>query len=219
MAFNIASYLDDGLSCAGSIMGPFRFENPTHLGTVWVRPRVTFGRNSYMNDGYIREDVTVGRFCSIGRRVSLAAGEHPPQWLTTHPIVWNSRRSASVYERAAARQQRDPSTNIGHDVFIGDNVVVLPGVSIGTGAVVGANAVVTKDVPCYAVVGGVPAQLIRQRFPDKICAELLESEWWMLPDPAIHEMEINDIVSCLKLMPELRERFGVVPFAFKGDVF
>ena len=87
---------------------------------------------------------------------------------------------------------------IGNDVWIGHGAVILPGVSIGTGAVIGANAVVTKDVPPYMIVAGVPAKILRPRFDEKTVERLLQSAWWdwsveliykALPD--IQTMEIN----------------------------
>ena len=75
-----------------------------------------------------------------------------------------------------------PRTIIGNDVWIGTNVLIKSGVTVGTGAVVGAGAVVTKDVPPYAVVCGVPAKVIKYRFPEEVCAKLLASEWWNMSD-------------------------------------
>ena len=83
---------------------------------------------------------------------------------------------------------------VGNDVWIGYEAVILSGVKIGDGAIVGARAVVTKDVPPYTIVGGVPAKPIRKRFPDDIIAKLLKSRWWDLP-PAEILPRIKDIQS------------------------
>jgi tetrahydrodipicolinate N-succinyltransferase len=82
---------------------------------------------------------------------------------------------------ASVLGQRQPVT-IGHAVWMGDPVVVVPGVTVGNGAVVAAGAVVTKDVPAYAVVGGNPARFIRWRFPEEIIALLADFEWWLWDD-------------------------------------
>jgi chloramphenicol O-acetyltransferase type B len=69
-------------------------------------------------------------------------------------------------------------TFISHDVWIGQNTIIMSGLQIGVGAVIGAGAVVTRDVPAYAVVGGVPAQIIKYKFDEKLQNDLLESKWW-----------------------------------------
>jgi virginiamycin A acetyltransferase len=103
---------------------------------------------------------------------------------------------------------------LGNDVWIGDNVVVLSGVHVGTGAAIGANAVVTKDVPPYAVVAGVPARFIRCRFEEEIVTRLLASEWWLLPEEAITTLDITNIEECLELIPRLKDQFGIVPINY-----
>lgn len=139
---------------------------------------VTLGNNSYSNSDLAR--VTCGNYCSIGEEVIFAPSRHPLNRLTTHPetyldITW-------PHERAAIRRQPFEGVwdrvKIGHDVWIGSRAVIMGGVTIGTGAVIAANAVVTKDVPPYAIVGGVPAKLIKYRFDETTRARLLASEWW-----------------------------------------
>ena len=148
-------------------------------GTVLV------GAHTYMNDGgYMRSRICIGRFCSIGRRVTIAAGMHAIEAASTSPVL-RLRRGAPY--SAAQRQElglspaRPPWTVLDHDVWVGDGAVIMPGVRIGLGAVVGANAVVTRDVAPYAVVGGVPARTIRQRFPPLVAQRLLVSAWWERP--------------------------------------
>ena len=136
------------------------------FGPSWI------GFRSYANSSLLRR-VRVGRFCSIGRRCSVGAALHDVDCFTTHPIA----RSDSF--------QSDPLTVIGNDVWIGDNVVIVAGVSVGDGAVIGGGAVVTKDVPPYAIVGGVPARLIRPRFEEQQIADLLEAKWWQYGDRAV----------------------------------
>lgn len=88
-------------------------------------------------------------------------------------------------------------TRIGNDVWIGCNVVVLAGVSVGDGAVIGAGAVVTKDVPPYAVAVGNPAKVIKYRFRTEIIAGLLETRWWDLPVEEIKKLPLLDPVKCI----------------------
>lgn len=78
---------------------------------------------------------------------------------------------------------------IGHDVWIGTNAIILSGVTIGTGAIVGAGSLVAKDVPPYAIVAGNPAKVLRFRFSDELIAKLLQSQWWCLPDTMLKQLE------------------------------
>jgi acetyltransferase-like isoleucine patch superfamily enzyme len=147
---------------------------------------VFFGAYSYINNGgYLRANVFVGRYCSLGRRISLGAGAHDISGVSSSPSVSGTGSGAMNYTADEIREhnlqfssERGVHTVVLNDVWIGDGAVILGGVTIGTGAVIGANAVVTKDVPSYAIVGGSPARIIRYRFPEIIVERLLSSEWW-----------------------------------------
>jgi len=110
----------------------------------------------------------IGRYCSIANNVSIGQGEHSLDRVST---------SARFYD-AAWETLTAGESEIGSDVWIGVDAVILRGVRIGIGAVVAANAVVTKDVPAFAIVAGVPARHIRYRFDDEKCKTILESRWW-----------------------------------------
>jgi virginiamycin A acetyltransferase len=162
------------------------FEQNVLVGSpVTGSSRNTFiGAYSYMNSGgYIRENVFIGRYCSIGRRVTIGAGMHAIHGLSSSPLVRNGTArlySTDEVERLAIAKARSGFTILNNDIWVGDGVIVMPGITIGTGAVIGANSVVTKDVPPYAVVGGCPAKIIKYRFPDDVVCELLAIEWWNL---------------------------------------
>jgi acetyltransferase-like isoleucine patch superfamily enzyme len=149
---------------------------------------ITAGRHTYGINSqtvlYATEDarLTIGAFCSLAAGVKiLCDGQHDTEAATTFPI--EPRLLKRPLSRPNAGRKR--GVVIGNDVWIGMDAVILPGVAIGDGAVIGANAVVTKDVPPYAVVGGVPAKVMRYRFPKDTIARLLALRWWDWSDDEI----------------------------------
>lgn len=125
----------------------------------------------------------IGKFCSIacGAKFLFNSANHSLASLSTYPFpIFYEEWGLNIQNVAAAWDNKGDIV-IGNDVWIGYEAVVLAGVTIGDGAVIGARAVVTKDVPPYAVVGGVPARLIRRRFPDDTISALLALRWWDWP--------------------------------------
>lgn len=126
-------------------------------------------------------NVRIGAFCSIADNVVIGGAAHPVSWASTSPVFYAGRDSVkkkfSEFERDA-----DKITTVGNDVWIGDGAIIKAGVTVGDGAVIGMGCVVTKDVPPYAVVAGVPAKVIKYRFDDETIQRLLDSRWWELPD-------------------------------------
>lgn len=110
-------------------------------------------------------------------------------WVTTHQILKSEEFVPSRFERMRKKAyamhiekgKNNPQVGIGHDVWIGSNVVILPGLKIGDGAVLASDAVISKDVPPYTIVGGVPAKTIRYRFLLKVIKSLLKIKWWDWP--------------------------------------
>ncbi|MBS0171420.1 MAG: CatB-related O-acetyltransferase [Nitrospira sp.] len=122
--------------------------------------------------------VRIGRYCSIAGGVSiLTSQEHHLTWVSTFPF-----QLIFGYDRGLPSPARSKgSVDIGHDVWIGTEALILSGVSVGHGAVIAARSVVTKNVPPYAIVAGVPARVIRYRFDDATIASLLRIAWWDWP--------------------------------------
>lgn len=150
------------------------------------------GKNVWVGDfSYGKPDIKhwgensslfIGKFCSIAEQVTIfLGGEHRTDWVTTYPFNY------FLAEHAANRGH--PKTKgdvvIGNDVWIGMGATILSGVRIGDGAVIGARALVSKDVPPYAIVAGNPAKVIRRRFADGVINRLLEIRWWDWPIPQI----------------------------------
>ena len=111
-------------------------------------------------------NVRLGRYCSVADDVIICPDEHRVDTVSSHPMMGGGM--------AAPRGK----VTIGNDVWIASHAVILQGVTIGDGAVVAAGAVVTKDVPPYAIVGGVPAKVLRYRFPQKLIDRFLACRWW-----------------------------------------
>lgn len=143
-------------------------------------------------EGYIG-NVDIGRYCSIAYGVNIGMFEHPVDWLST---TTRQYLAGHVYgARPVHLRSFDPSplTVIGNDVWIGVGATLIDGIKIGDGAIVAAGAVVTKDVPPYAIVGGVPAKIIRYRFDEKTIADLLELKWWDYDMADFGEVEWDDV--------------------------
>jgi len=161
----------------------------------------SIGRYSFLNVGtVVYSQTTIGSFCSTGRWVEVGAAKHPLDALSSHLFTFGLSpfKEISPENRLGKNHTIHRPTVIGHDVWIGAKALVSSGVTIGNGAIVAANAVVAKDVPPYAVVGGVPAKLIKMRFPDEIINKLEALKWWELDPEQISKLKfwpIEDSIS------------------------
>lgn len=121
---------------------------------------------------------SVGKFCSIGADCRIGIGGHTSKCISTSPIFTQKRNSLGVQWSNKDIVSPYSEVMVGNDVWIGERVIIIGGHSIGDGAIIGAGAVVTKDVPPYAIVAGVPAHIIKYRFSEEIIEELLSIKWW-----------------------------------------
>lgn len=132
--------------------------------------------------------VTVGRYVSIGPGVLVFRRDHPLDRLSMHPFFYNSSLGFVAQDNIVSRP-----LSIGDDAWIGARAIITSGcATIGLGSVVAAGAVVTRDVPDFSVVGGVPARLIKMRFSDETCKKIRASRWWTLP-----------IERCVRNLPQM----------------
>ena len=133
------------------------------------------------------ERLVIGKFCSIacGAKFLFNSANHALGSLSTYTFPLFFEEWGTDVENLTAAWDNRGDIVVGNDVWIGYEAVILAGVTIGDGAVIGARAVVTKDVPPYTIVGGVPARTIRKRFSDENIARLLELKWWDWPEERI----------------------------------
>lgn len=174
------------------------FESPfkgVRLDEQVTHPNIRVGRFSYYSGYYhghsfdacarfiLPDDdadkLIIGSFCSIGSGAAfIMAGNqgHRNDWISTFPFYWMP--DVAAFHGAQNGFRSAGNTVVGNDVWIGSEAVVMPGVSIGDGAVIGTRALVTRDVEPYTIVGGNPAAPIRKRFDDVRIAMLSEMQWW-----------------------------------------
>lgn len=155
---------------------------------------IEVGRGSYgapklhWSKGDFGHSLRIGAFCSIADEVSIFVGihgRHTVDYVSTYPLgLIHGRSSEKV---PSATTLGDLGVRIGNDVWIGRGAMIMSGISIGDGAVVAARAVVTKDVAPYAIVGGVPAKVVKQRFAAATVDKLLRLKWWNWSDETIAE--------------------------------
>ncbi|MCK9522044.1 MAG: CatB-related O-acetyltransferase [Proteobacteria bacterium] len=152
-------------------------------GNVVVGAQATIGKYTYIGSRTrIAPKTKIGNYCSIARDVEVGPATHPLTLMSTHPFQYSKNHFPSenykLHKRVKVTSTTDTTVSIGNDVWIGAKVVIMRGVKIGDGAILGSSAVVTKDVPPYAIVAGIPAQIIRYRFDDQIIQEFKKLKWW-----------------------------------------
>lgn len=169
--------------------------------------------SSIRSQGYMRSNIFIGRHSGIGYRCTIAAGMHNFSGVSINSDTIMAKESNYTEEelerlnisnnRTSVKQMNNQPVIIENDVYLGDGIIVMPGVTIGTGSVVAANAVVTKDVEPYTIVGGVPAKKIRDRFPEDIKQELLKTRWWNIKLEILKTLPVDNVFkfieSCNKL--------------------
>jgi len=186
-------------------------ESPVRTyGNVTMKKGVKIGKFSFVNsDSYLFSQTEIGRYTSIGKRCEIGAFDHPLEWGSVSPVFYNQKLHFPDYTGYFDQFERDyvkGGVKIGNDVWIGTGVLIRRGITIGDGAVIAAGAVVTKDVPPYAIVGGLPSKLIRYRFSTEVIKKLLMLKWW---DLDIVDLKGVDFTDPDKMIESLSQITGI----------
>jgi acetyltransferase-like isoleucine patch superfamily enzyme len=167
-------------------------EPPCSLKWMECIYSIELGAFSYAVSGYFFA-CQIGRYCSLGEAIQAGRGDHPKDWLSTSPFFYLGEKLFQIGEdfpgghhltsykpdlKGCAPLPHIKPIKIGNDVWVGHGAFIRPGVTIGDGAIIASAAVVTKDVPPYAIVAGNPARIKKYRFPEEIVLRLLETQWW-----------------------------------------
>ncbi|MEX5343945.1 CatB-related O-acetyltransferase [Pseudomonas sp. I2] len=187
-------------------------EPPVLIGTD-TNMKGFIGAYSYMRGGRIGPALKrIGRYCSIAPGFTAGDSNHVMTWLSSHPFQYGTGSVFKAWTKKKdfpfkkMKQKKPSASEIGNDVWIGANATIMPGVKIFDGAVVGAGAVVTKDVPPYAVVAGCPAKIIKYRFDEQTIQELLELKWWRFDADSLLGVDFDNVELAIKQIKEMELR-------------
>lgn len=197
----------------GTILEDVKLQGKNVVGKGTKLSKVNLGKNSYVA-GYCNIFSTeIGKFCSIANYVHTVSGNHPSEtFVSTHPSFFSTLKQAGFTyvkktkftEYKYSDSERKICVSIGNDVWIGQGANIINGITIGDGAIVAAGAMVVDNVPAYAIVGGVPAKVIKYRFSDEDIKFLLDLQWWNKSEDWIRKNAIyfDDIKKLKKRLEE-----------------
>lgn len=175
--------MSSNFSCEMTSFTNITYEDPCRIhSSCKIMGQFNIGAYSYLGENCLVGGAIIGRYCSIAPGVKIGLGEHEPNHISMHPIFFGSKHSFNIPDRIGTQRdltlKKHQIPKIGHDVWIGANVVICRGVEIGNGAVIAAGSIVRENVESYSIVGGVPAKFIKLRFSKDIISELMELNWW-----------------------------------------
>ncbi len=198
-------------------------EPPVRIAESQIFHDFSIGAFSYISGGFFYH-THIGRYCSFSNGLHIGQGNHPTDWLSTHPFQYQplkfdvgpgfADRETYYADLATAdntKVQKPVPTHIGNDVWLAHGVFVRNGVRIGDGAIIGARAVVTKDVPPYSIVVGNPGKVIKLRFPEETVARLLNLRWWRFAPWQLRDLDFANIDKALDQL-EAKIEAGLQPY-------
>jgi len=177
MAKNQSAYPDCKFYKGAELINSMLGGNNVLFNNVWVI-NSSIGAHTYIQKASTIVNANIGKFCSIAAAVSIGPGVHKLDSVSTHPAFYLKNTPLAKTYCLQDEFKSSKQTVIGHDVWIGVRAIILDGVTIGTGAVIAAGAVVTKNVEPYNIVGGVPAKVLKTRFTSAEIELALKSKWW-----------------------------------------
>ena len=208
-----------------------RIEAPSGLKWTQYEHSLHLGAFSYQVSGYCFA-ARIGRYCSFGENVQIGRQDHPMTWVSTSPAFYLGDRlfqlgdefeGAEGYHNYKFEYQGPPTrakiTHIGNDVWIGHGAYIAAGVTIGDGAVVAAHAVVSKDVPAYAVVAGNPATIKKWRLPPELITPTLRCKWWRYAPWQLQNLDPSDPQGFVSGVFRMQDERVFEPDVFSGADF
>ena len=190
------------------------FEPPCKVGrSADFKASLNFGAfstsNGVLNDGIVFR-AKIGRYCSIAKHAKIGLLQHPVSWLGTASVFFDSsgKHMFNWDGIHVIPFESQGDTEIGNDVWIGSGASIMTGCKVGDGAIIASEAVVTHDVPPYAIVGGVPARVIRYRFDEDTIKELLDLRWWRYDLADLGEIDWRNTKAAIAA---IRERLAKHP--------
>jgi len=185
----------------------------TLYGTANVKKSCKISAYTYINSNTtIYPNTSIGRYCSIAKNCELGVVSHPIDWLSSSPFQYNMKLHFPTHAENCKNIpfHRPLKTFIGHDVWIGSGVTIIRGTKIGHGSIIAAGAVVTKDIPPYAIVGGIPAKIIKYRFDEKTIEILLSLNWWDLIPQEMADVRFDNIEHAIEDLTKILETKSIV---------